>query len=125
VLSTVFATEAGTAAAIVAVLPFPLVPALIVLSLFGMMLNGTSSVLYGTVPKLAHFDRADRAFALFYTGTTSSGTIAPVLFDIIGDAAGADWASAGTAATAALTLPIASAPATRLQPLAEIGSMAR
>ena len=125
VLCTVIATEAGTAAAIVAVLVSPLVPALIILPLLGVMLNGTSSVLYGTVPELAPPDRADRAFALFYTGTIGSGAIAPVLFGILGDAAGADWAAAATAATAIMTLPLALALAPRLQPEAKIGLMAR
>jgi MFS family permease len=120
VLCTVFATEAGTAAAIVAVLVFPLVPVLIVLPLLGVMLNGTSSVLYGTVPELAPPNRADQAFALFYTGTIGSGAIAPVLFGILGDAAGADWAAVATAATATITLPIALALAARLQPEAKL-----
>ena len=78
VLWTVIATEGGTAAAIAAVLASPLILALITLPLLGVMLNGTSSVLYGTVPELAPPDRAERAFALFYTGTIGSGAIAPV-----------------------------------------------
>jgi MFS transporter, FSR family, fosmidomycin resistance protein len=123
VLCTVVATEAGTAAAIVAVLVSPLVLSLLVLPLLGVMLNGTSSVLYGTVPELAPPDGADRAFALFYTGTIGSGAIAPVLFGVLGDIAGAHWAAAGTAATAAMTLPLALAP--QLQPEVRIGSMAR
>ena len=38
---------------VMAVIFLPLGPALIVLPLLGAMLNGTSSVLYGTVPELA------------------------------------------------------------------------
>ena len=34
----------------------------------GAMLNGTSSVLYGTVPELVPAGRIEHAFALFYTG---------------------------------------------------------
>ena len=49
VLATVLLTEAGTAALILAVLVLPLAPTLVLLPILGVMLNGTSSVLYGTV----------------------------------------------------------------------------
>ena len=51
-LETVVTTEVGTAAAILTVLALPLVPSLALLPFLGVMLNGTSSVLYGTVPEL-------------------------------------------------------------------------
>ena len=65
--------EAGTAAAILSVLVLPLVPVLVLLPVVGLMLNGTSSVLYGTVPELAPSGRTERAFAIFYTGTIGAG----------------------------------------------------
>jgi MFS transporter, FSR family, fosmidomycin resistance protein len=115
VLWTVLGTEGGTAAAIAVVLASPLIPALIVLPVLGVMLNGTSSILYGTVPELAPPGRAERAFAVFYTGTIGSGAIAPVLFGMLGDAAGIDWATLGTAATAMMTIPIVLALAPKLR----------
>lgn len=114
VLWTVVATEGGTAAAILAILGLPLTPSLIVLPLLGMMLNGTSSVLYGTVPELTTADKAERAFALFYTGTIGSGALAPVLYGVLGDLAGPIWATVATAATALVTLPLALALVPRL-----------
>jgi hypothetical protein len=39
-----------------------------------------------------------------------------VLFGILGDAAGVDWATVGTAVTAMATIPVALALASRLQP---------
>ena len=69
VLRTVLLTEGGTAGCIFAVLVLRLVPVLVLLPLLGVMLNGTSWVLYGTVPELAPPHHAERAFALFYTGT--------------------------------------------------------
>jgi MFS family permease len=114
VLWTVLATEGGTAVVILLVLALPLTPALVVLPLLGVMLNGTSSVLYGTVPELTPADRVERAFALFYTGTIGSGAIAPVLYGVLGDTVGPYWASAATAATALATLPLAIALAPRL-----------
>ena len=106
-LATVLATETGTAIAILAVLALPLAPALALLPLLGIMLNGTSSVLYGTVPELAPPGREERAFAVFYTGTIGSGALAPVLYGLLGDLAGPGWGAAAAAATALLTCPLA------------------
>ncbi len=114
-LATVLATEAGTAAAILAVLVLPLAPALAVLPVLGVMLNGTSSVLYGTVPELVSPGRVERAFALFYTGTIGSGALSPVLYGIIGDMAGPSWGSTAAAAAALLTCPFALLLAPRLR----------
>ncbi len=114
VLWTVALTEGGTAAAILLLLALPLTPALAVLPLLGIMLNGTSSVLYGTVPELAATDRTERAFALFYTGTIGSGALSPVLYGLLGDAVGVTWAAAATALTALATLPLAVALAPHL-----------
>jgi len=114
-LRTVLLTEGGTAALILAVLALPLLPALAVLPLLGTMLNGTSSVLYGTVPELRAGTRAESsAFALFYTGVIGSGAIAPVGFGVLGDAAGSGWATVATAATALATIPLAILLAPRL-----------
>jgi FSR family fosmidomycin resistance protein-like MFS transporter len=116
VLPTVLLTEAGTAAAILLVLVVPLVPKLVLLPILGVMLNGTSSVLYGTVPELAPAHRAEQAFAVFYTGTIGAGAIAPIFFGILGDAVGPHGAIMATAVTAAASLPLAFALVPRLQP---------
>jgi MFS transporter, FSR family, fosmidomycin resistance protein len=104
---TVLLTEGGTAAMILAVMALPLAPAMMLLPLLGVMLNGTSSALYGTVPELAPPHLTERAFALFYTGTIGSGAIAPVLYGLLGDALGATMATAATAATALAICPLA------------------
>lgn len=114
VLSTVLLTEIGTALAIFAVLVLPLVPAFVMLLPLGVMLNGISSVLYGTVPDLVSASRMERAFAIFYTGTIGAGAIAPILYGILGDAAGPRWATIATAVTAIAILPFAIALASRL-----------
>jgi len=64
-LATVVTTEVGTAVAILTVLALPLAPSLALLPLLGVMLNGTSSVLYGTVPELVTTKRIERTFATF------------------------------------------------------------
>jgi FSR family fosmidomycin resistance protein-like MFS transporter len=106
VLPTVIATELGTTLAILAVLALPLVPALVVLPLLGIMINGTSSVLYGTVPELVPQQAIERAFAFFYTGTIGAGALAPILYGALGDATGVPTATIATALTAIVTLPL-------------------
>ena len=105
-LATVLTTEVGTAAAILALLYLPLGPSLILLPLLGVMLNGTSSVLYGTVPELVAANRIERAFALFYTGILGSSALAPVLYGCLGDAAGLVWATVAAAVTALAVVPL-------------------
>jgi MFS family permease len=108
----------GTAACILAVMACPLPLAMVLLPLLGLMLNGTSSVLYGTVPELAPHDGVERAFALFYTGTIGSGAIAPVLYGVLGDHIGAQGATLAAALTALLILPLALALRSCLTPAA-------
>jgi FSR family fosmidomycin resistance protein-like MFS transporter len=105
-LATVIMTEAGTTALILAVLALPLVPSMVLLPLLGVMLNGTSSVLYGTVPELVTNQKVERAFALFYSGTLGSSALAPVLYGRLGDAAGPAWATAAAAVTALGVVPL-------------------
>jgi FSR family fosmidomycin resistance protein-like MFS transporter len=103
--STVLFTEIATALLIAGVLVLPLVPAIVLLPVLGVMLNGTSSVLYGTVPELTPPHRTDRAFALFYTGTIGAGAGAPVLYGLLGDGFGPTTATAATAITALAICP--------------------
>jgi len=105
-LRTVLITEGGTAVLILAVLALPLAPAMVLLPLLGVMLNGTSSVLYGTVPELTPPHQTERAFALFYTGTIGSGAVAPVFYGLLGDALGPPLATAATAMTALAICPL-------------------
>ncbi|MGH7031761.1 MAG: MFS transporter, partial [Stellaceae bacterium] len=107
VLTTVFLTEGATAVGILALLPLPIGPALALLPLIGVALNGTSSVLYGTVPDLVTARRRDHAFGVFYTGTIGSGAVAPVLYGFLSDAIGLRPAMLLVAAVVLLTLPLA------------------
>jgi MFS transporter, FSR family, fosmidomycin resistance protein len=107
VLWSVVLTEAATALAIFVVLVLPLLPTLVMLLLLGALLNGTSSVLYGTVPEVSSADQTERAFAIFYTGTIGAGAIFPILYGFLGDVVGVQWATLSTAGTAILILPLA------------------
>ena len=88
ILRTVAATELGTALAILLVLILPLFVCLALMPILGVMLNGTSSVLYGTVPELAPNGREARAFGFFYTVTIGADAIAPTLYGVAADAVG-------------------------------------
>jgi MFS transporter, FSR family, fosmidomycin resistance protein len=103
---TVIVTEVGTALAILTVLAAPLLPALVLLPVLGVMLNGTSSVLYGTVPELVSGRHIERAFALFYTGVLGSSALAPVLYGRLGDMVGPVWACSAAAVTALAVVPL-------------------
>ncbi len=115
VLRTVLLTELATAAGIMLLDPLPLTAAMASLVVIGMALNGTSSVLYGTVPELVAPERRERAFGLFYTGTIGGGAIAPVLYGLAGDAIGPAHAIMVVAAVCLLTLPLAIALAPSLR----------
>jgi MFS transporter, FSR family, fosmidomycin resistance protein len=114
VLWAVIGTEAGTAVLILAILVSPVAASLALLPLLGVMLNGTSSVLYGTVPELTSAEHTERAFALFYTGTIGSGAVAPIVYGMLGDRLGLNEALIATAMTALAICPLAFALASRL-----------
>jgi MFS family permease len=107
IIGTVVATEAATAILILALLGAPLPAALILAPILGIALNGTSSVLYGSVAQLAPPGRTERAFAWFYSATIGSGAATPVLFGLLGDHLGVSGATIATALAALLTLPFA------------------
>ena len=105
-VATVWLTEAATAFGIVVLLKVPLDAALVLLPLVGIALNGTSSVLYGSVPDLVEPARRTRAFGIFYTGTIGAGAISPAIYGLLGDAAGVPATLVVVAAVVLLTLPI-------------------
>jgi len=107
VIATVCLTEGLTTAGIVALLPLPLEPALVMLPIIGIMLNGTSSVLYGSVPDLVDPARRTRMFGIFYTGTIGSGAVSPALYGLVGDAFSVPAALTAVAAICLLTVPLA------------------
>jgi len=88
-------------------LPLPLAAGLTVLPLIGMALNGTSSVLYGTVPELVAPERRQRAFGIFYTGGVGAGALAPVLYGLASDLADVPTMMLLVAAVVLVTLPLA------------------
>lgn len=107
IINTVFLTEILTLVLILAILPLPLEAAFMVLPILGIVLNGTSSVLYGSVPALVAPEARTRAFGQFYTGTIGAGAIAPILYGFIGDRIGLTGGIVVVAMMVVLTLPLA------------------
>jgi MFS transporter, FSR family, fosmidomycin resistance protein len=106
VVGTVIATEVATAVLIVMTLVTSLTGMLVILPLLGMVLNGTSSVLYGTVPELAPKGDTGRAFALFYTGVIGSGALAPIAYGAIADHSSQIIGILSSACTALVVAPL-------------------
>jgi len=106
VVWSVIVTEAATAVFIVTTLGLALVPTLVVLPLLGIVLNGTSSVLYGTVPELARKGEVGRAFALFYTAVIGAGGMAPIAYGAIADHSNRTIGIVAAALTAAVIIPM-------------------
>jgi FSR family fosmidomycin resistance protein-like MFS transporter len=95
-------------------------PVLAVLPLLGVVLNGTSSVLHGTVPDLAPKGDTGRAFALFYTGVIGAGGLAPIAYGAIADHSSRTAGILAAALTAAAIIPLVLA----LRPILENGPSA-
>ena len=106
VVTSVVLTEVATTILILALLPMSLSMALILLPAVGLMLNGTSSVLYGTVPEFVSPERRTRAFAIFYTGGSVAGATGPLLSGLLGDAVGLPVALAAVSCIALTTVPM-------------------
>jgi FSR family fosmidomycin resistance protein-like MFS transporter len=107
VANTIIATKAATAVLVLAALAVPLGGVLVLLPLIGVMLNGTSSVLYGSVPDCCTPQSQPRAFSVFYTATIGAGAVSPVLFGLITDKAGLFQMMMRLAGFALVTLPLA------------------
>ena len=106
IIRTVVLTELVTGAGILTLLVLPLVPALVLLPLVGLALNGTSSVLYGTVTDFVTPERQSRAFGLFYTLGIGAGAVAPTIFGVASDLAGVTVTLAVVGLLAFATLPL-------------------
>jgi FSR family fosmidomycin resistance protein-like MFS transporter len=107
VMRATWVTEGATALGILALLPLPLFAAFAVLPLIGVALNGTSSVLYGTVPELVPPERRQRAFSIFYTGGVGAGALAPVLYGLVSDLLSVPVMMMLVASVVLATLPLA------------------
>lgn len=88
IIVTVILTEMITGFGILVLLVLPLNEAMVLLPLIGLGLNGTSSVLYGTVSEFVTEEHQARGFGLFYTLSMAGSAVAPVLLGLLSDVSG-------------------------------------
>jgi MFS family permease len=106
VVASVILTEVATTVLILLLLPLSLPLALVLLPAVGLMLNGTSSVLYGTVPEFVSPEKRTHAFAIFYTGGSVAGATGPLISGFVGDAVGLPIALSIVSCIALTTVPM-------------------
>ena len=106
IIRTVVITEIATAVVIGASLLLPLTLVIALMPLLGIALNGTSSVLYGTVTDFVPSDRQARAFGFFYTVGSAAGGSSPVMFGVLSDLLGLTQALLVLSVVTALTVPV-------------------
>ena len=106
VLRTIILTELATGVGILLTLALPALAAFLVLPLIGIVLQGTSSVIYGTIGDFVAPDRLPRAFGMVYTIGACCGIAAPLAYGLLGDAVGIEYTIAVIGAVVLLSLPL-------------------
>lgn len=106
VIRSLVLVEILTAAGIVAVLMLPTLAAYFLLPVLGMVLQGASTITYGTVGDLIEPERQARGFAVVYSVATGAMIVGPAAFGLIGDAYGLTPAMLAMAATTLVPLPL-------------------
>jgi MFS transporter, FSR family, fosmidomycin resistance protein len=106
ILRTVVITELATGGLMLSLIAAELDVAMVTLPILGIALNGTSSVLYGTIGDFVEPERQARAFGIFYTLGVGSGALAPLAYGAVSDLWGLSIALTSLAATVFLTLPL-------------------
>jgi MFS family permease len=107
IVRTIVITEIATGAGILLTLALPALGAFLLLPLLGVVLQGTSSVLYATIGDLVTEERLPRAFGLFYTLGSICGIAAPLGYGLIGDRIGIENAIAILGIAVLLAVPLA------------------
>lgn len=107
VVRMIVITEVATGCGILATLALPATASFLLLPLIGVVLNGTSSVLYGTIGDYIDKERLARAFGFFYTLGSLCGIAAPLGYGLLGDWHGVETSMAVIGAAIFLTVPLA------------------
>ena len=100
------AVEIVSAAAILAVLAAPAMAAFFLLPFAGVVLQGSSSITYGTVGDLVDERRQSRGFALVYTLSSVAAIVGPISFGLVSDRFGLETAMIAMAVVVALPAPL-------------------
>jgi len=106
VIPMVVVTEALTTAGILSLFWAPLSAVWILLPLVGVVLNGTSSVLYATVAEIISPAGRSRGYGLYYAITLGAGAVSPILYGLITDSLGLSFTIISTGLMALITIPL-------------------
>ena len=77
-----------------------------ILPFLGIVLNGTSSVLYATVAEIISPTGRSRGYGLYYAITLGSGAISPMIYGLITDSLSLSFTIISTALMVLITLPL-------------------
>lgn len=105
-LQTVIVSESVMALLISSTLVLPLKGILFLAPLIGTALNGTSSVLYGSVPEIASGTQEKQAFAAFYTVAIGANAAAPFLYGLLAGHTGVPVTILTIALVSLVTIPL-------------------
>ena len=106
IIRTIVLTEIATGIGILVLLFMPLIGTLALLPLIGIVMNGTSSVLYATVAEFIIPERHARGFAFFYTVGMGAGAISPLIFGLVSDTLGVSTSMVILGILIFLTVPL-------------------
>jgi MFS family permease len=106
-VATIALSQALAAAGIIAVLLLPLKLTLAVLPLVGVVLNGVTTVIYGSVPDYAAPERRAHALSVFYTITIGAAAASPPAAGLIADLIGIPGTVVLVSALTLATVPLA------------------
>jgi MFS family permease len=78
----------------------------ILLPFVGIVLNGTSSVLYATVAEIISPMARSRGYGLYYAITLGSGAVSPMVYGLLTDSLGLSFTIISAALMVLLTIPL-------------------
>ena len=106
IIPMVVGTEILTSAGILSLIWLPSSLTWISLPMVGVVLNGTSSVLYATVAEMIAPSARSRGYGLYYAITLGSGAIAPMVYGLFTDFFGLSMTLVAVGLVVLLTLPL-------------------
>ena len=102
----VVGTEALTSAGILSLFWVSPTGVWFLLPFVGVVLNGTSSVLYATVAEIISPGGRSRGYGLYYAITLGAGAVSPVIYGMVTDLLGLTFSLVCIALMASLTIPL-------------------
>jgi len=106
IIPMVIGTEILTSAGILSLAFFSPSVIWILLPFVGIVLNGTSSVLYATVAEIISPMARSRGYGLYYAITLGSGAVSPLAYGFLTDALGLSFTIISAALMVLLTIPL-------------------